>query len=47
MQPTKEQIRKWQQDRVKAHKPPPDPKVIRRELGWDLVEAERSQKRRT
>lgn len=41
MQPTKEQVRHWTQDRIKEHKPPPDPKQIRRELGWDLIEQER------
>lgn len=33
-QPTKEQVRKWQQERIKSHEPPPDPRRIRRELGW-------------
>jgi hypothetical protein len=37
-QPTKEQIRKWQQERVKSHEPPPDPMRIRRELGWGMME---------
>lgn len=46
-QPTKEEIRKWQQDRVKARKPPPDPKQIKRELGWSLLDAERKQRSRT
>lgn len=40
-QPSKQQVRDWQQERIKAHKPPPDPKQIRRELGWELIEAER------
>jgi len=35
-QPTKEQVRQWQQERIKAHTPPPDPMRIRRELGWGL-----------
>jgi len=39
--PTKEQVREWQHDRIAQHKPPPDPKQIKRELGWDLIEAER------
>jgi hypothetical protein len=42
-QPTKEQIRHWSQERIKQSAPPPDPKQIRRELGWDLIEAERNQ----
>lgn len=37
-QPTKEQIRQWQQERIKSHQPPPDPTRIRRELGWDAPE---------
>ncbi|HJV73151.1 MAG TPA: hypothetical protein VJ654_02930 [Noviherbaspirillum sp.] len=45
-QPSKEQVRHWQQERIKAHKPPPDPKQIRRELGWELIATERNQKRR-
>jgi hypothetical protein len=45
-QPSKEQVRQWQRERIKAHKPPPDPKQVRKELGWDLAQAERNQKRR-
>lgn len=33
-QPTKEQVRQWQQERIKSNEPPPDPTRIRRELGW-------------
>lgn len=44
--PTKEQVRKWLADEVKRHKPPPDPKQIRRELGWDLLQAERNKQRK-
>ncbi len=40
--PTKEDVRHYLEKRVKEHKPPPDPKQIRRELGWDLIEAHRS-----
>jgi hypothetical protein len=36
--PTKEQVRKWQQERIKSHAPPPDPMHIRRELGWGSLE---------
>lgn len=42
--PTKEQVRKWQQERIKAHKPPPSPKEIRRQLGRELVEMERERR---
>lgn len=45
-QPSKEQVRQWQQDRIKSHKPPPDPKQVRRELGWELLDAERNKQRR-
>lgn len=45
-QPSKEQVRKWLDKQITAHKLPPTPKQIRRELGWGLLEAERSQKRR-
>lgn len=38
-QPTKEQIRKWQQERMKSQEPPPDPTRIRRELGWGNSES--------
>lgn len=34
--PTKEEVRKYMQQRQSEHRPPPDPKQIRRELGWDL-----------
>lgn len=39
-QPTKEQIRKWQQERIKSHEPPPDPTRIRRELGWGSIDSQ-------
>jgi hypothetical protein len=41
MQPTKEQVRHWMQERAKEHKPLPDPKQMRRELGIDLIEQAR------
>lgn len=37
MQPTKEQLRKWQQENRDKHRPPPTPEEVRRELGWDLI----------
>ncbi len=43
--PTKEQVREWSKERQKDHKPPPDPKQIRKELGWDLIQAERNKQR--
>jgi hypothetical protein len=34
--PTKEQVREYMQQRQAEHKPPPDMKQIRRQLGWEL-----------
>lgn len=34
--PTKQQVRDWLSQRLVQHKPLPDIKQIRRELGWDL-----------
>lgn len=39
--PSKEHVKHWLDDRVHAHKPLPDMKTIRRELGWDLIESTR------
>lgn len=36
--PTKEQVRDWLEHRYAEHKPLPDMKQIRRELGWCLNE---------
>ncbi len=35
-QPSKESVRAWLQQEILQRRPPPDPKQIRRELGWDL-----------
>lgn len=35
--PTKEQVRAWMKREVAAHRPPPEPEQIRRELGWGMV----------
>ena len=35
--PTKQQVRDWLSLRLVQHKPLPDIKQIRRELGWDLL----------
>jgi hypothetical protein len=35
--PTKQQVRDWLSQRLTQHKPLPDIKQIRRELGWDLL----------
>jgi hypothetical protein len=44
--PCREQVREWLRQEVAQHRPPPDPKEIRRQLGWDLVELERDDCRR-
>jgi len=41
--PTNEQVRSWLQKRQADRSPPPAPDVIRRQLGWGLVEAEREK----
>ncbi len=41
VKPSKEQVRQWLASQVARHEPPPDIKQIRRELGWDLVDAAR------
>jgi hypothetical protein len=35
-QPTKEQVRAYMASRGRAHRPPPAPEDIRRQLGWKL-----------
>lgn len=35
--PTKEQVREYMQRRQAEHRPLPDLKEIRRQLGWDLA----------
>jgi len=42
-QPSKEAVRAWLQARIEARRPPPDPKQIRRELGWELIRLERGE----
>lgn len=39
--PTQQQIREYMQQRALARTPPPPPAEIRRQLGWELIEAER------
>ena len=45
-QPTKEQVREYLKRRVAEHSPPPNAKEIRRQLGYDLLEAQRQQQAR-
>ena len=35
--PSKETVREWLKQEVSQHRPPPDPKQIRRELGWEMI----------
>ncbi|EGF32369.1 hypothetical protein IMCC9480_2548 [Oxalobacteraceae bacterium IMCC9480] len=44
-QPTKEQVREYMGRRQRARKPPPDPREVRRQLGWDLAEIQRKTPR--
>lgn len=43
-QPSKESIRRWLKTELEQRRAPPDPKQIRRELGWDLVRLEQDPK---
>lgn len=36
--PTKEQVREWQQQRIKEHTPPPTPAQVREQLGWHMLQ---------
>ena len=42
--PDKETVRRWLEHRQREHKPPPDLRQIRRELGWGLNSASRARK---
>lgn len=44
-QPTKEQVREWMNQRQAEKTPPPEPREVRRQLGWDLVQAEKKYRR--
>jgi hypothetical protein len=44
-QPSKERVRLWLRARLETRSPPPDPKQIRRELGWELVRITPDRKR--
>lgn len=43
-QPSKESIRRWLKAEIEQRRAPPDPKQIRRELGWDLVRMDQDPK---
>lgn len=42
-QPSKESVRLWLRIQIEERRPPPDPKQIRRELGWELARMERGE----
>lgn len=42
-QPSKESVRQWLRNQIEERRPPPDPKQIRRELGWELLKLERGE----
>jgi phosphoribosylaminoimidazole-succinocarboxamide synthase len=44
--PDKEAVRRYMQQRREEQSPPPSPEEVRRQLGWELVEAERGAKPR-
>jgi hypothetical protein len=44
--PSKEQVREFMKHRQEEHSPPPDIKEIRRQLGWNLLEAQRQWRNR-
>lgn len=46
VKPTKEQVRDYMERRQAEHRPPPSREEIRRQLGWELIEMERAERRR-
>ncbi len=44
--PTKEQVRRWTDERARVRKPLPNQRELRRQLGQDLIEAQRDRKRK-
>jgi hypothetical protein len=43
--PVKQQVRTCIQEQAKERKPPPSREEIRRQLGWNLIEAVRRERR--
>ncbi|HXA47266.1 MAG TPA: hypothetical protein VNW52_06530 [Burkholderiaceae bacterium] len=41
--PSKEAVREYMVQRQYEHDPPPSLEEIRRQLGWDVIEAERKK----
>lgn len=46
-QPTKEKLREWQEKNRREHRPPVSPEDAKRELGWDLIKAERKNNKKS
>lgn len=46
VKPSKEQVREYMERRQAQHQPPPSCQEIRRQLGWELAEAEREERSR-
>jgi len=46
VKPTKEQVHEDKDRRQAEHRPPLSQEELRRQLGWDLIEMERDEKRR-
>jgi hypothetical protein len=46
VKPTKEQVREGKDRRQAEPRPPLSQEELRRQLGWDLIEMERNEKRR-
>jgi hypothetical protein len=46
VKPTKEQVREYMERRQAQHQPLPTREEIRRQLGWELIEKERDERRR-
>jgi hypothetical protein len=45
VKPIKEQVRDYMERRQVEHRPPPSREEIRRQLGWELIEMERAERR--
>lgn len=42
--PTKEQLRKWQQNNREQKRPPVSPEQARKELGWEIAKEQQKQR---
>lgn len=41
--PDREQVRQWLRHEIALHRPPPDPREIRRQLGWHQAGGEQEE----